>query len=687
MATLAEALAVALAHHQAGRLAPAEEIYRRILAIEPQQADALHLLGLIEHQAGRSDTALDLVRRAIAAHPASATYHNSLGAIRKDQGDLAAAAASYRRAIELEPNYVDAHLNLGCVLQSQGMFDEAVACFRRVLRHEPNLAEVHCNLGSALKALGRIDEAVACYRRAVELQPQMAEAHYNLGNAWRTLGDLPVAVACYRRSLQLRPDAAEVHNNLGNALQELGESDDAAASYRRALELKPDYVEALTNLGTVRKNQGNLDEAIACYDRAIKLRPDDASAHSNRLYAIHFSPAYDADAIGREARRWNAQFAAPLHPAAPAHTNDRSPDRRLRVGYVSSDLRAHPVGRFLLPLLEAHDHRGFEIFCYSSLFTPDALTDRLRAAADVWRDVSTLSDAQLAEAIVQDRIDVLVDLTMHMGGCRLPAFARKPAPVQATYLAYCSTTGVGAIDYRLTDPWLDPPDADLRYYAERSMWLPETYWCYRPPLDTPAVNRLPALTAGRITFGCLNQFCKVTPPVLTAWCRILESVPASRLLLHCHAGSPRDAVQRLFDQRGIASNRLTFVGVLPTEQYFELYRQIDLALDPFPYCGGTTTCDALWMGVPVVSLAGRTAVGRGGLSILSNVGLPELVARDTEQYVQIAAHLAADRPRLADLRATLRQRMQESPLMDAPRFARNVEATYREMWRRWCAEV
>jgi protein O-GlcNAc transferase len=278
-------------------------------------------------------------------------------------------------------------------------------------------------------------------------------------------------------------------------------------------------------------------------------------------------------------------------------------------------------------------------------------------------------------------------LTMHMADNRLLVFARKPAPVQVTYLAYCGTTGLTAIDYRLTDPYLDPPAVrqDESYYSEQSVHLAQTYWCYRPLIQTPPLNPLPALQAGYITFGCMNNFSKVTAPTLAAWSRVLQAVPRGRLVLHALAGSHRDRVRDYFAQHGVSPERLTFADKVSTEDYFRFYEQIDVALDPFPYGGGTTTCDALWMGVPVVSLAGRTGVGRGGVSILSNVSLPDLVARDTEQYVRIAVALAGDLPRLSNLRATLRERMKGSPLMDAPSFARDVEAAYRLMWRRWCA--
>ena len=739
MATIFEALAVAIQHHRAGRLQDAEQVYRQILEQEPNQADAIHLLGLIAHQVGKHGIAAEYIGRAIRLNENVAAFHNNLGNAWKEQGKVDDAVfcyrralqldpyyaeahnnlgvalkeqrklddaiacyrralrtetglcrgtqqpgqrpqgpgeagrcgrllppgtgteaglcrgtqqpgrcssrtrgswtmrvACYRRALELKPDYAEAHNNLGVALKDQGKLDEAVACYRRALELKPDYAEAHYNLGNALKDQGKLDEAVACYRRALELKPDYAEAHNNLGVALKDQGKLDEAVACYRRALELKPDYAEAHNNLGVAFKDQGKLDEAVACYRRALELKPDYAEAHNNLGVAFKDQGKLDEAVACFRRALELKPDFAAAHSNLVYTQMFCPGYDAQTLYEEHRRWNRQHAEPLEKFIQPHLNDRSPDRRLRIGYVSPDFRRHPVGRFLLPLLESHDHQSFEIFCYASVRIPDAMTDRCRAHADVWRDVLGLSDEQVAHAIRQDQIDILVDLTMHMANNRLLVFARKPAPVQVTYLAYCGTTGLSTMDYRLTDPYLDPPGRDERFYCEQSVRLPETYWCYRPPVETPPVNALPALEAGHVTFGSLNNFCKVSSAALAAWSRLLQAVPGSRLLLHAHAGSHRERVRRFLTEQGISAERVVFVDFQPTAEYFGVYRQIDVALDPFPYGGGTTTCDALWMGVPVVSLAGQTAVGRGGVSILSNVGLPELVAQDSEQYVRIA---------------------------------------------------
>jgi len=616
MATIPEALTIAIGHHQAGRLQAAEQIYRQILAVEPNHADALHLLGLVASHRGQHELAVECIARAIAIKGDDALFHS--------------------------------------------------------------------NLGIALRDQGKLDEAVACHRRAIELNPGYAEAHHNLGNALRVLGKVDEAVACYRRALELKPGLAEAHSSLGAAFQDQGKLDEAVAFCRRALELKPGYAGAYNNLGLALKDQGKLDEALACYRRALESRPELVRVHSSLLYTLHYCPGYDARTICEEHRRWNRQHAEPLAKLCQPHLNGRDPDRRLRIGYISPDFRNHPLPIIAGPLFGSHDHRNFEIYCYSDVACPDGVTARLRGLADVWRNIVSLTDEQVAQSVRGDGIDILVDLCMHMAHSRLLVFARKPAPVQVCWFAYPGTTGLSSIDYRLTDPHLDPPGLYDQYYSEESVRLPDSFWCYDPLDSEPAVNALPAADAGHVSFGCLNNFCKVNPPVLKIWAAVLRAVDGSRLTLLAGEGSHRQHTLDLLAVEGVAPDRVTFVAKQPRPRYLRYYHGIDIGLDTVPYNGHTTSLDAFWMGVPVVTLVGTTVVGRAGLSQLMNLGLPELIAAGPEQYVRIAAELARNLPRLSELRATLRGRMQASPLMDAPRFARNIEAAYRQMWRRWC---
>lgn len=566
-----------------------------------------------------------------------------------------------------------------------GKLDEAEKLYRQVISLSPNSAETYINLGVALKARGQPAEAIALYRQGIALRADFPEAHNNLGNALKEMGQWAEAIAAYRRVVALRPESAESYINLGNTLRDAGQLDEAQDVFRRAITLKGDFAQAYLNLGNVLKDRGKLDEAISAFRQALALKPNFIEAHDNLIYTIHFHSGYDAQTIARECRQWNVQHADPLEKLIRPHLNNRDPDRRLRVGYVSPDFREHPVGRFLLPLLAHHDKQKVEVFAYAQVFAPDATTQRLRSFVDVWRNIAGIPDEKLAELIRSDQIDILVDLTMHMGQNRLLVFARKPAPVQLTYLAYCSSTGLATMDYRLSDPYLDPPGQDESIYTEETIRLPQSYWCYDPGTVTPKIDTLPALKQEFVTFGCLNNFCKMSDAALQAWGEILQGAANSQLLLHSQEGSHRQRVRDRLKQQGIEPNRVRFEKLLPMKKYFELYGQIDIALDTFPYAGGTTTCDAIWMGVPVVSLSGKTGVGRGGMSILSNIGLPELVARDPEEYVRLATDLAHDLPRLSQLRETLRQRIKESVLMDAPRFARGIETIYREAWRRWCA--
>jgi len=655
--TVEQAIQLAYQHHQAGSLAEAEKLYRQILAQQPAHPDALRLLGTLAVQTGHSDAAVDLFRQALRTRPDHAETHNNLGNALEAGGRLDEAISAYRRAIELTPDYAEAHYNLGIALQDAGRVEQAVVSYRQAIRLKPFEAGSHYNLGIALHGLGRLDEAIAAYRQAIRLKPNFAEAHINLGNTAKDADQLDEAVRAYRQAIRLKPDLAEAHNNLGNVLFQMGE----------------------------------LDEAISAYRQALRLKPGHPTAHGNLLFASLYHPASEPRSLFQQAREWKLQHAEPLkqfvHPHAidrdPAWTSASSVEPRLRIGYVSPDFRDHPVGRYLLPVLAAHDHEAYEIFAYSNLPAADEITAKQKACCDAWRDIAGLSDERVAEMIRQDGIDILVDLALHTRDHRLLVFARKPAPVQVTWLGYPGTTGLDTIDHRITDPYLDPPGLDDAHYSERSIRLPNTFWCYDPLTLEPEVNSLPCLEKDFVTFGCLNNFCKVNDAVLSLWAGVLNAVPGSRLLLLAPHGASRRRVLDRLGKDGVAPDRVEFVPKLPRSDYLRAYQRIDIALDTFPYNGHTTSIDAFWMGVPVITLSGKTAVGRAGASQLNNLGLPELIAQSREQFMQIAAKLAKDLPRLTELRRMLRERMQASPLMDGPRMARDLEAIYRRIWRDW----
>jgi predicted O-linked N-acetylglucosamine transferase (SPINDLY family) len=725
--TVQQAFDMALAQQQAGKLREAVGLYRQIIARQPRFAEVHNNLGNALKAMGRIGEAADAYRQALAIRRDIPQIHNNLGTVLHEQGAYEQAMTAYREALSLKAAYPEAHYNLGNTLQKLGRFAEAASSYREAIVHWPSYAEAHCNLGSAQSSLGHRDEAIAALRHAVWLRPNFPDAWSNLGNElakarrygeavaaqkqaiaqrpgdadiWYNLGNTlressryNEAIDAYRHAMSLRRDFAEALYNMGMAYRAMDRIDDAIESYRHAWQMRPNFAEAYHVLAIALSDAGQLDEAISCYRRAISLKPD-ARIAGDLAYTINFVEE-DPRKVREEARRWNDRFARPLFPATPIWDNDRSPDRRLKIGYVSPDFREHPVGRFMLPLLAHHDHEHFEIFCYTDVRHPDWLTENVKPHVDGWRDTIDLSDQQLAKVIREDCIDVLVDLTMHMRDNRLLVFARKPAPVQVTYLAYCGTTGLETMDYRLTDPYLDPPATlsaqgegrDDSIYSETSVWLGQTYWCYEPSSTAPDPGPPPALAAGYITFGCLNTFTKVSRKALTAWSEILRAVPESKLLLVAPEGRHRRGVRDLLQFHGVDPSRLVLVDlVFPLDKHLERYQLVDIALDPFPYPGGTTTCDALWMGVPVVTLSGPNAISRSGVSILSNLGMPELIASSVEQYVGLATKVAGDLPTLQSLRQSLREKMRSSPLMDATKFAREIEAAYRRMWRNWCEQ-
>lgn len=527
------------------------------------------------------------------------------------------------------------------------------------------------------------DGAVSLYRQILSAEPENAGVHYNLGITYKQSGRMEEAIEAYQRALTLKPDFPEAENNLGVALRSAWRIDESIEAFQRAVSLNADFAEAWNNLGVSLRDIGRMDEAVPCFERSIELQPGKASLHGNFLHALHFHPDCDPAALKEEHARWRRQHADRLKPLIPRHENERSAGRRLRIGYVSTGFREHCQSFFTVPLLTHHDRSHYEIFCYSDSDCSDALTLRLRSMTDGWRTIAGHSNEQVAQFIARDRIDILVDLMLHLSSERLLVFARKPAPIQATWLGYPGSTGLDAVDYRLTDPWLDPPGEKSGLYAEQTLRLPHTFWCYDPLISVQVADELPALRKGYVTFGCLNNFSKVNERVLKVWAQVLRTVPRSRLLVMAPRGQAR---RRVLSMLNVNEDRIEFADFQPRQSYLETYRQIDICLDTFPYNGHTTSLDALWMGVPVISLCGQTPVSRAGLSQAANLGLLELVAQDPEAYVRIASELAHDLPRLAALRASLRPRMAKSPLMNGLLFARAMEDAYRTIWRTWCGD-
>lgn len=651
-----EALATAVQYQKAGCLKEAEAIYRQILEIHGDNAEALYVLGRIAFGSGRSDIAVEFISKAISLNDTNAAFHNDLGVAFTAWGNLDKAIASYRRAITIEPGNADAHSNLGYALREKGKLEEAIAYCQQAITIKPDYDKAHINLGNALADQGKLDAAVEHYEQALRLNPDCPETYYNLGNALVNRGQLDAAIQQYREALRLKTDYADAHNSLGHAL----------------------------------KSQGRLDEALEEYRQALKINPYLARAHSNLLLSLQYMPGINRAQMFAEHQRWAEQHAAPLVAVTYRHGKYLAPERRLKVGYVSPDFCAHSVAFFIEPVIVSHDRAKFEVICYADVPRPDTVTEALQHAADGWRNIARMTDEQVAGLVRSDGIDILVDLAGHTARNRMCLFARKPAPLQVTYLGYPDTSGLPTMDYRITDFWADPQGQMDHLYVEELVRLPKSFLCYHPRGDSPEASTLPALGNGHVTFGSFNNRCKVNHEVVEAWSSILEKIPDSILILKARAladEETRQILRKMFVKHGVAPNRIELFSPLPFVQHLQLYNRIDIGLDTFPYNGTTTTCEALWMGVPVIVLAGKHHASRVGVSLLWNVGIPDLIAKSTEDYVEKATQLAHDLEQVRDLRANLRCMMLKSSLMDAKGMTRSLEDAYRWMWRRWCSQA
>ncbi len=724
MATISEALAIAVQHHQAGRWRAAEQIYRQILAVDPQQPDAIHLLGMMAHGAGQHEVAIEYIQQAIRLNGTESVFHNNLGAAYRAAGKLPEAVACYRQAVELKPGYAEAHYNLGNVFRDQGKLDEAVTCYRRAVELKPDYTEAHNNLGIVFTDQGKLDEAVTCYCRALDLKPDHANTHNNLGSVFRDQGKLAEAVACYRRALDLKPDHAEVHTNLGNALMDQGKLGEADACFHRALELKPDDAKAHYSLGNALRYQGKLDEAVACYRRAVELKPDYLAASSALAHGLQnlcdweelkglsqrVIELVDADTdkvIDTEvspfafltlptmttaeqqlrcARQWvERQLKLPSELARKASFNRPSGVKsKITIGYLSADFHSHAIAMLTAELFEKHDRGRFAVFAYScGCDDHSPMRRRLVNAFDRFVDVRDHSYAETAQRIAADEVDILVDLTGYTRDARTKSLALRPAPIQVNYLGYPGTMGASFMDYILVDDFIVRPEQQP-FFAEQLVYLPGCYQVNDSQREisphTPSRAECDLPEAGFV-FCCFNNNYKITPEVFGMWMRLLHAVPGSVLwLLEGNRFAPGN-LRREAQVRGIAAERLVFAPRLAPAEHLARHRRADLFLDTFPYNAHTTASDALWVGCPLLTIAGETFMSRVAGSLLRTLGLPELVTTHLDEYEAMAVRLARDAKQLDDLRARLRTNRTTSELFDGGQFAKNLEKAYETMWQ------
>ncbi len=600
-------------------------------------------------------------------------------------GDYSRAESIYREVLRGRPTNPNAWCYLGMVCHDTGRYQEAVKSYEKALRLHPSFPVAYNNMGNSLISLGKLTEAATSCRRALELNPGYSKAYHNLGIAQLQLGQLESAIQNFDVARADQPRDASINFELGAALYRQGRLDEALSFLLEVVAREPDRADAHYLLGAVLSAQGNLDQSLVHCRRALQLEPDHLKAASTILCCVRYDPDADPDEIHREHVRWGQRYADV--GAARRHDNDRERDRVLRVGYCSPDLRDHPVATFLEPILTFHDPARVHSVCYAQVPVPDATTARMRALSHSWRSIAGMSDAAVADLMQADGIDILVDLAGHTGESRLRVFAHKPAPVQVTYLGYPGTTGLAGMDYRLVDGVTEPIGEPNRN-TEELVRLPHGFCCYATPSGAPAVTALPALERGYVTFGSLHKAIKINRRVLDLWAEVLRSLPDARLLLFRDdlTESVQTQLRHQFERRGVTPDRLEMrrdvvVGI----EHLGVYGDIDIALDVFPWSGHTTACDAIYMGVPVVTLLGAHFSGRMTASVLTQIGLSEHIARSPREYHRTVMELASDRHGLERLRSNLRRRMLTSPVCDGRSFTVDLEHAYRRMWHTWCA--
>lgn len=703
------------AHLENGRLTEAAACYRNALELEPDYAEAHFKLGNIFNARRQLAEAEACYRRAIDIVPDYVKAHYNLGNTLRDLSRLNEAEASFRRVLKIDPGYTAASNNLGAMLLDQKRYAESEACFRSLLKYQAHDAVALNNLGLVLMAQERLPDAEIAYRKALQCNPNYQNVLNNLGVLFHAQGRLDEAEASYLRAIQIKPDYADAYNSLGVTLKAQDRLSDAEASYRTAVTIAPGHVKAYVNLGVILKEQGHLDEAeatfkraldidpgdagacnnlgiiladrgrpaeaIAFFRRAVKSDPDHTSAHANLLFHLN----YFGDSIRTELLETERLYGRALTRKARTPFSSwlcANQPKRLRVGFVSGDFKNHPVAYFLEGVLAHLDPDRLELIAYANHRSDDEITARLRARFSTWRSIADLSDAAVAHLIHSDRLHLLIDLSGHTTGNRLPVFAWKPAPIQISWLGYFASTGVEQMDYVLATATEVPADA-RNQFTESIWYLPETRLCFNAPAVNIPIEELPARRNGFVTFGCFQTLAKIGDDVLQIWAELLTALPHARLRFqHFQLAVPTvraDFIQRM-EALHIDPFRVTLYGGASRESYLAAHNEVDIILDTFPYPGGTTTSEALWMGVPTLTLAGCTMTERQGASLLTAAGLPDWVASTKTEYVAKAIAFANDLVRLSDLRSTLRQQVLMSPLFDAPRFARHFEQALWEIW-------
>jgi len=745
----------ALLYHKSGQIHKAEEIYKRILEVNPNHSDSLCLLGIIAHQTNKNDIAVNLISKAIRRNPGNPIYYSNLGNALKDQGKLVEAISSYQKALEIRPDFAEVYSNMGNVFKEQGKLTEAIHSYQKVLEIKPDLAEVNYNLGNALKAQGSLTKAITYYQKALKVKPAFAEAHNNMGDVFIDQGKLTEAIYCFQKALEAKPDYVKAHNNMGAVFKEQGKLTEAFTYFRKALEFKPDYAEAYNNMGAIFQEQGASDKAISCFQKALKIKPaytdayynmgiafkdlgklaesisclqkaleinpDYAEAYSNLFHQLQQACAWQKlenmsaklDEFTTKSLDNGAKTAEPPFVSLARHTDlsrhsaiakswssditktistlkihfpfdgRRSCKTKIIVGYLSNNFRNHALAHLTLSLYGLHNRDEFKIFCYSYGEDDGSYySTRIRQDCDKFVDIHNRSYIDAARCIYKDQVDILVDLNGYTTGSRLEISALHPAPVQVRYLGLAGTTGSNFFDYIITDQIVTPND-HARYYNENFICLPH---CYQINDHTQAISNKDwkradfGLSENSFVFCSFNQGYKIEPVMFNTWMNILRQVPESVLWLPRGSEITENNLRQEAERKDVKPARLIFSEKLLKDRHLGRLRLADVALDTRIVNGAITTSDALWAGVPVITLQGGSFASRISSSILTATGLPELITDTLDEYEFLAIDLARNPEKLQMIRQKIEKNRSTEPLFDTPGFTRNLERAYKEMW-------
>lgn len=675
-----------LAHHQAGNTQEAATIYNKILQANPNHSDSLNLLGLIAQQNCDFKKAEKLAKKALAIK-IDPGFLTNLGSAYKGQKDYSKAIATYKKAVQIKPDHIEALFNLANTLFENNDYVQAERYFQQTLQFKPNMHEARNRLGKIFNHLADHEKAMTCFSQVLKLEQDNLQALNNMGYSLQELGRFDEAINQYKKALVYHPQRPELFNNIGNVLVRQGKFNKALSWYQKAVNAQPDYEEANINLAWTYGQHGLYKESIKCLQNLCNRRTDLHFAYSDLLFNLNYDPELNNKDLFESAKGWWLRFTE----TAQSHIlnnkrqlNIKKTGEPLHIGFLSPDFRQHPVGIFILPLLKNISKSNFKIFCYAEIGSKnhDTITDEIMKLSDYWYSTWGIDDDKVAEKITSDKIDILFDLAGHSAQNRLPIMARKPSPLQVSWLGYVNTTGLPVIDYRFTDQIANPSGSEL-YYSESLVYLPHGFFCYLPPAECPGIGPLPAISSGTITFGSFNNIIKISEEVIEVWAKILLAVPDSKLLWVSKAFADTQIQSHflnIFNLNGVPSNRIEMVCNLPMKEYLATHNRVDIALDPFPHNGHTITCHSLWMGVPVITLKGDRYAARMGASIMTRINLENHIANSKDEYIEKAKSLAGNIGELQDLRRSMRERLLSSSICDTKQFTKDFENALLEIY-------